>query len=62
MKKYRLFEPFGGNKWIIRVNDDPGVTTYIPYAEENEDYQEYLRWLAEGNEPDPPGEEAEQKI
>ena len=25
----------------------------IPFAEDNTDYQEYLAWLAEGNEPLP---------
>jgi|TARA_B100000073_G_scaffold296581_1_gene261329 hypothetical protein len=31
--------------------------TWIPIAPENKDYQEYLVWLEEGNEPLP--EEAE---
>ena len=26
----------------------------IPIDERNAEYQEYLQWLAEGNEPDPP--------
>jgi hypothetical protein len=27
--------------------------TYIPFDEANTDYQEYLKWIAEGNEPIP---------
>ena len=29
---------------------------YIPFDPANTDYQEYLKWLAEGNEPLPPDE------
>ena len=34
---------------ILRMEDG----TLIPIAEGNRDYQEYLEWLAEGNEPLP---------
>ena len=39
-------EPHG----IRRIID--GV--FIPFEPTNEDYQEYLKWLEEGNEPLPP--------
>jgi hypothetical protein len=29
---------------------------FIPLIEDNRDYQEYLKWLAEGNEPLPADE------
>ena len=29
---------------------------FIPYDEGNRDYQEYLKWVAEGNAPDPADE------
>jgi hypothetical protein len=31
-----------------------GVITSIPFDPDNTDYQTYLKWLAEGNEPLPP--------
>jgi len=34
---------------VIRVADN----AYIPFDPDNTDYQEYLAWLAEGNEPLP---------
>jgi hypothetical protein len=37
---------------IIRIND----WALIPLDEKNRDYQEYLEWLAQGNEPEPADE------
>ena len=37
---------------ILRDNGN-GTKTSFPLAESNTDYQEYLKWLAEGNEPEP---------
>jgi hypothetical protein len=36
---------------IVRIDLD-GVTWWIPEDESNRHYQEYLSWLAEGNEPE----------
>jgi len=30
---------------------------FIPMDKDNTDYQAYLKWLAEGNQPTPPDEE-----
>jgi len=39
-----------GENWVLRLADQ----ARIPFHDENPDYQEYLSWLAEGNEPLPP--------
>ena len=43
---YKLVNcPISGNLLNIRTADD----RFIPIAEGNTDYQEYLEWVAEGN-------------
>lgn len=37
---------------ILRITDN----AVIPTIQDNSDYQEYLKWLAEGNEPLPADE------
>jgi hypothetical protein len=37
---------------ILRLQD----MTYIPFDPDNTDYQAYLKWLAEGNTPEPADE------
>lgn len=37
------------NRHVIRLSDN----AMIPFNDENVDYQAYLAWLAEGNQPLP---------
>jgi hypothetical protein len=43
---------FGKPNLIIRVADN----AFIPFDPANTDYQEYLKWVAEGNTPLPADE------
>jgi hypothetical protein len=41
------------NFGVLRLADN----TFIPFDPDNTDYQVYLKWLAEGNEPEPAEEQ-----
>jgi len=45
-----ILDPTTNNIDVVkRIADN----AFIPFDEANTDYQEYLEWLAEGNEPEP---------
>jgi hypothetical protein len=46
---YKLANLYGKPAVIIRLEDGAG----IPFDPANTDYQAYLKWLEEGNEPEP---------
>jgi hypothetical protein len=47
---YKLITIFESNKqMILRLSDN----AFIPFAPGNTDYQAYLKWLDEGNTPQP---------
>lgn len=39
----------GKTNYVQRLSD----TAFIPLDDDNTDYQEYLKWVAEGNTPEP---------
>ncbi len=48
--KYKLMNGFDGTKGCIKNYDtETGAYKMIPYCDDNTDYQEYLKWVAEGN-------------
>ena len=50
-KDYKLnhLDSSGNQSSVIKVD----TMTYIPFDEENTDYQDYLTWVAAGNTADP---------
>ena len=53
MYKLNKTHPFlEGTNSVIRLLDN----TCIPFNTDNTDYQRYLKWVAEGNTPEPADE------
>lgn len=56
MYKLLLDTETGAATCIKRLSDN----AFIPMDEQNVDYQEYLKWVSEGNQPEPVDEGAAQ--
>jgi hypothetical protein len=52
METYKLIKSYGQEVGVIRFADNAN----IPKDPDNTDYQAYLAWVAEGNEPLPADE------
>ena len=46
---YKLYTTNTGNQFVIRLADN----AYIPVNQDNSDYQAFLLWKSQGNEPLP---------
>ena len=49
---YKLSKSYDGTV-CVRKDCDNGLILLIPQDPANTDYQEYLKWVSEGNEPLP---------
>tara|TARA_R100000773_G_C4214450_1_gene113397 strand:- start:102 stop:296 length:195 start_codon:yes stop_codon:yes gene_type:complete len=53
---YKLSKDLEGNVTVVNkaveLSDEGYIKISIPFKEDNEDYQQYLKWVAEGNTPE----------
>jgi hypothetical protein len=52
---YKLYKTIDGKDAVLLTHEDGRMTSFA-FDENNSDYQAYLRWCAEGNEPLPADE------
>ena len=50
---YKLSKDLDGNVTVVNkaveLSDEGYIKISIPFKKDNEDYQQYLKWVAEGN-------------
>ena len=54
---YKLNKNFNGDDCSVNKTNEDGLEISIPFDPANTDYQEYLKWISEGNTPTPADEE-----
>jgi len=55
MTTYKLYTTLSGTKAASIINEDGSMTSFI-FDENNPDYRAYLKWVSEGNTPEPADE------
>lgn len=53
---YKLFKSAYTNEIAGVSKTENGITTVIPFVDDNVDYQAYLAWVEQGNTPLPADE------
>lgn len=53
---YKLLKSNFGGQEVINAVHRIADNTFIPFDQANTDYQQYLKWVAEGNTPLPADE------
>ncbi len=53
MRNYKILTSMLSGKFVGVEYEENGVLYGVPADPDNTDYQAYLKWLAEGNEPLP---------
>jgi len=57
IKYKKINDPLTGNHNAVnKIQDEIAEIIYIPFAPDNTDYQEFLRWCEQGNTPEPADE------
>ena len=54
---YKLAKPNMFGETTVVIQTIGNMVRSIPFDPANTDYQQYLAWIAEGNQPTPPDEE-----
>ena len=49
---YKLYKDYRGFVSIIKTNDDGSSCSFLENTA-NTDYQQYLKWVEAGNQPEP---------
>jgi hypothetical protein len=55
MRTYKLYKTLSGNDAAFTINEDGSMVSFL-FDPDNTDYQAFLKFLEEGNTPEPADE------